>query len=254
MTGLSSALQFLPAMVGKLGLTPAKGVCSRHGEFESAVLPGRVPVCMQCVAEQERVALVASRRQGLLLGCGVPGRYREAKFRDLEPVCEEQRQVIDAFKGWVARAGRDRDVGNVVLLGGTGTGKTHMACAAALNLIGRCGLGVCYTTTARIKEEVCSAWGMAGRDESSELRRFASYPLLIIDEVDVFDQGPALRMLNSVIDRRSADGLPTIYISNQDRDRLIELVGIRAVSRMLESALILQCGWGDYRLRSLKGA
>lgn len=254
MTGLNSALQYMPAMVGKLGLSSAKGVCQQHGEFESAVMPGRLPVCMRCIAEKERAESLAGRRQALLLGCGVPRRYREAKFRDLLPVCEEQQQVIEAFKGWVARAGRDRDVGNVVVLGATGTGKTHMACAAALNLIGRCGLGVCYTTTARIKEEVCAAWGMMGRDESSELRRFASYPLLIIDEVDVFDQGPALRMLNSVIDRRSADGLPTIFISNQDRDRLVELVGVRAVSRMLERALTLQCGWEDYRLRALKGA
>ncbi|OHX10489.1 hypothetical protein BI347_22190 [Chromobacterium sphagni] len=153
-----------------------------------------------------------------------------------------------AFKGWVARAGRDSGSGNVVVLGTTGTGKTHMACAAALNLIARRGLRVHYTTTGQIKDEACSAWNAMGRDESTELRRFASYPLLIIDEVDCFEQGPALRQLNAVIDRRSAEGLPTIFISNQTLGVLTERVGARAVSRMMENALVLQCCWEDYRV------
>ncbi|MBX9298995.1 ATP-binding protein [Chromobacterium sp. TRC.1.1.SA] len=254
MDGLNKALRYFDGLAVLGRMVPAMGVCAVHGEFGAELLPGREPICLKCSHERERERRMQERREMLLQGCGIPGRYRQAKFRDLQPVCEAQAAVIEAFKGWVAWVGRDRNAGNVVITGGPGTGKTHMASAATLNLIGHRGLGVRYVTADQMRTEICETWGRPGRSEHAELSRFAAYPVLIIDEVEILDpNGHGLRYLNRVVDSRSAEGLPTVYISNQTKDGLRDMIGYRAVSRMYENALILQCSWGDYRDRRLAG-
>ncbi|WP_160310646.1 ATP-binding protein [Chromobacterium subtsugae] len=250
---MSDALQYFPRVASLRGLARVSGHCATHGEFVADVLPGREPLCLRCDVEREAASRLVEQRRAVLWGCGVPGKFRQAKFRDLLEVCPEQVAVLQAFKGWVARVGKDRSAGNVVMVGSTGTGKTHMASAAALNLISHCGLEVRYVTSDQMRIEVCDTWGKPGRSENAELRRLAKYPLLIIDEVDILDaNGHGLRILNRVIDARSADGLPTVFISNQTQERLIDIVGPRAVSRMYENALALQCYWDDFRARRLK--
>ncbi|MEN7429667.1 ATP-binding protein [Chromobacterium sp. TRC.1.1.SA] len=249
---MSEALQYFPRVASLRGLARVSGHCATHGEFVAHVLPGRVPLCLRCDVEREAANRLAEQRRAVLWGCGVPGTFREAKFRDLLEVCPEQVAVLQAFKGWVARVGKDRSAGNVVMVGSTGTGKTHMASAAALNLIAHCGLDVRYVTSDQMRVEVCETWGKPGRSENVELRRLAMCPLLIIDEVDILDSnGHGLRILTNVIAARSRAGFPTVFISNQTKERLIEIVGQRAVSRMYENALVLQCYWEDFRARRI---
>ncbi|WP_157889375.1 ATP-binding protein [Chromobacterium subtsugae] len=244
------AVQYFPRVAGFRGLAKISARCQKHGEFEAAVLSGVEPRCLRCELEIEREKQVASQQKATMARCGVPGKFRNAKFRDLLEICHEQVAVLNAFKKWVVKVGKDRNAGNVVMMGFTGTGKTHMASAAVLNLIAHRGLNVCYVTSDQMKTEVCETWGKAGRSESIELNRFASYSVLIIDEVELLDaNGHGLRVLNRVIDMRSAEGLPTVFISNQTQERLSEIVGPRAASRMYENALVLQCYWEDFRKR-----
>ncbi|WP_189338856.1 ATP-binding protein [Chromobacterium amazonense] len=250
---MNNALQYFPKVASLRGLARVTGYCDKHGGFTADVMPGSAPLCLRCDFENEAARRVAERRRAELWGCGVPGKFRQAKFRDLIEICPEQVAVLQAFKGWVARVGKDRNAGNVVMVGSTGTGKTHMASAAALNLISHCGLEVRYVTSDQMRVEVCETWGKPGRSENTELRRLAMYPLLIIDEIDILDaNGHGLRILNRVIDARSVEGLPTVFISNQTQERLTDIVGVRAVSRMYENALVLQCYWEDFRARGLK--
>lgn len=230
---------------------PLHGACDVHGVF-SAMVPAHVAavVCPSCLIEAEAGQLRAQRLERLVACSGIPRRFLapEARFADLVPVSAAQAEVVGLFKRWVAAAGRGEEAGNVVLVGGTGTGKTHMACAAALNLARRAALAVRYTTAEEMKNEICAAWGDAGRSEDAEIRRFAAYPLLILDEVDIFaTSGPAARMLNQVIDKRYGAGLPTVFISNETPEALEDLLGGRAISRIFEHATTLRCSWGDYR-------
>lgn len=250
MTGLNSLLGYLPAVAASRGLVELTGVCGQHGAFTVLGLPGSSPRCPSCWMAEERAASEAERRGHMLKMSGIPRKYREARFRDLAPVCEEQSTVLDAMKGWVGRLGRGEVVENVVIHGGPGTGKTHMVSASILNLIRRCGLFARYTTTCEMVDEIAASWSTPGKSESGEILRFGRYGLLVLDEVDVFDNpNPAMRHLNMVINHRYNEGLPTAFVTNQTPARLEELLGQRAVSRIFEDALVLSCPWEDYRKR-----
>ncbi|BAK75805.1 DNA replication protein DnaC [Pseudogulbenkiania sp. NH8B] len=251
MTGLSNLQRYLPAMAAERGLVELGGCCDQHGPFTVLGVPGSTARCPACWMAEERSAGEAERREHMLRRSGIPRKYREARFRDLLPVCDEQGAVLSAVKGWVGRLGRGERVENLVIHGGPGTGKTHMASAAMLNLIQRCGLFARYATTCEMVDEIASSWGVPGRSESGELLRFGQYRLLVLDEVDVFDNpNPAMRHLNMVINHRYNEGLPTVFVTNQTPARLGEILGQRAVSRMFEDALVLACPWEDYRKRA----
>lgn len=250
MTGLNEVAEYFPRAAARRGLVVVPGQCDAHGPFEALVPAGRRPVCPRCTEEKERLQEVERRRAGMLRQAGVPGRFSVATFSQLERVCDEQAAVIANFRRWVAGVGRGEVRSNAVLLGRTGTGKTHMSCAAVLALIRGCGIRARYVTSEQIKREVCESWGGGGESESRVLERYGAYPVLVLDEVDILDEkGPGLRVLNSVIDKRSGEQRPTVFISNQDQASLHELLGRRAVSRMFESALIMHCPWDDYRAR-----
>ncbi|QOD84168.1 ATP-binding protein [Chromobacterium haemolyticum] len=250
MTGLSEVVEYFPRAAARRGLAVVLGQCDAHGPFEALVPAGRRPVCPRCTEEKERLQEVERRRAGMLRQAGVPGRFSVATFSQLERVCDEQAAVIANFKRWVAGVGRGEVYSNAVLLGRTGTGKTHMSCAAVLALIRGCGIRARYVTSEQVKREVCESWGGGGESESRVLERYGAYPVLVLDEVDILDErGPGLRVLNSVIDKRSGEQRPTVFISNQDQASLQELLGRRAVSRMFENALIMHCPWDDYRAR-----
>lgn len=250
MTGLNSLRRYLPSVSAAGGLVELSGKCEAHGPFAVMGLPGSTARCPACWLEDEREAREIERRGLMLRASGIPRKYREARFRDLVPVCDEQAAVLAAVKGWVGRLGRGERVENVVIHGGPGTGKTHMVSAAILNLIQRCGLGARYVTTCEMVDEIASSWSMAGKTESGEILRFGRCGLLVLDEVDVFDNpNPAMRHLNMVINHRYNEGLPTVFVTNQTPARLAEILGQRAVSRIFEDALVLACPWADYRKR-----
>ncbi len=75
------------------------------------------------------------------------------------------------------------------MVGSTGTGKTHLACATAKLLLKK-GLKARYITSEEIAQRIMNAWDKDTKDQSEEavIYQFAQYDLLIVDEYGLHDR------------------------------------------------------------------
>ena len=87
--------------------------------------------------------------------------------------------------------------------------------------------------------------------EASEvdlLAEFGQVPLLVIDEIGMqYGTESEQNHLFDVLDRRYRDMMPTILLTNQNRDGFRQYVGDRIYDRMTECARWVPFPWESYR-------
>lgn len=133
----------------------------------------------------------------------------------------------------------------LILTGGYGTGKTHLAAAIANNLVEK-GVMVLFDTYAghldRLKKEM----------DSSELRgyldKMKSMPMLVIDDLGKEKKTEwSQQILFSVLNHRYEHYLPTVITSNMSPKEIPEYVEGAVASRLMETFEIVQMHSSDYR-------
>ena len=137
---------------------------------------------------------------------------------------------------------------NFVLLGNCGTGKTHLACAVGMEAI-RQGKTVLFATASEIIRRVQAAHKSTSETEWDLMNTFADLDLLIVDEVGVqYNTESANRIITEIVNARYNNELPTIFISNLDKQAFQAVMGDRAMSRMQEDGCVpFVCDWQDCR-------
>ncbi len=182
-------------------------------------------------------------------------RIQEAKFPLLKP--------IDTFK-FEAAPGLDvrlikqllydqyiKEAHNVIFLGKSGTGKTHLATALAMEACRR-GVRTRFTTACGLANELIEA-----RDEkilSRVLKRYASYGLLVIDELGYvpFSKEGADLLFQVLAERHERKSV--IITSNKGFGDWTEIFGdptltAALLDRVTHKAHIISCNWDSYRLK-----
>ena len=80
------------------------------------------------------------------------------------------------------------------------------------------------------------------------LAEFANVPLLVIDEIGMqYGTESEQNHLFDVLDRRYRDMMPTILLTNQNKDGFRQYVGDRIYDRMTECARWVPFAWDSYR-------
>jgi DNA replication protein DnaC len=139
---------------------------------------------------------------------------------------------------------------NVIALGNSGTGKTHVALGLGLAACQR-GLSVGFTTAAALVHELLEA-----RDEKRRLRlqkQLAGYKLLIIDELGFVPLSKSgAELLFEIFSQRYERG-STLVTSNLPFDEWTEVLGSERLTRALLDRLthhvhILEMNGESYRL------
>lgn len=145
---------------------------------------------------------------------------------------------------------------NVVLLGGPGTGKTHLAVALGVRAC-QAGHQVLFATAAEWGARLADAKA-AGRLRK-ELDRLDAYPVLVVDEVGYvpFDSEVAQLLFQLVSHRYERASL--IVTSNRPLGRWDEVFGDSAtasatVDRLAHHAEVITLDADSYRTRRLEGA
>lgn len=161
----------------------------------------------------------------------------------------------------------DANSRNVVILGRTGTGKTMIANAIAVNhyLTKEKSLPSDYSsynqqdfydntceliTSFDIGAQARALWGSRQASEYEYLQKLAANELLIIDDLGAGDGHDKDRARIAQIITLRYKKAPTIITTNMDIRGLQEFLGDRAWDRLQENLLVVPCDWDSYRAKN----
>ena len=235
--------------------------CDIHGQFNMTEIDwidgGKkwVGSCQKCLADkkaidekkkdEEKRVRYESRR----LDAGISKRNMFKTFDDFQ--CEvgssqeSAKKKFQAFAGAMKATGK---AGNLIAIGGTGSGKTLLASAMVDEVIEKrsCKL----ITLSGIFSTIKQSWNdPAALDEQKLIESLASYDLLIIDEVGVqSDTDWEKGIIFQIIDGRYQNMLPTVLISNLEVSEIQKIIGDRCVDRLRdEGAFVVAFDWESKR-------
>lgn len=161
----------------------------------------------------------------------------------------EVRRDKAAYSSCVAYANRENlfsdNRNSLLIFGGYGTGKTHLAAAISNELIGR-GIPVLFGTFADHLEHIREEFDKTGQRKYQSLMKNTS--MLVLDDLGkekLTDWGREI--LFSVINYRYEHRLPVIITTNMNDESFERYVGGAIYSRMCEMSTAVTTQGKDYR-------
>lgn len=146
-------------------------------------------------------------------------------------IAKRNRKNLKLAKDFVATFGQGKSP-NLLLLGNTGTGKTHISTAIAKELI-ELGYEILYDSCENILQTIISDRFDSRNHGEGQSRRFFECDLLIIDDLGAeYINQLSISTLYNLINTRINKGLPTIISSNLSPELLRSSYDDRIYSRL----------------------
>ncbi|HEY0139488.1 MAG TPA: ATP-binding protein [Thermoanaerobaculia bacterium] len=202
------------------------------------------------------------RRQHRMVSATIPKRYSHCTletFREkATPLKVAKRRVQDFISMW---PGTDEGRG-LLLMGGCGVGKTHLAVAALIEIIhsGKPGKLLFNNFQELIQEIQASFDSDSAVSKSEILRPLLEADLLVLDELGsqkptTFVQDILYYVINTRYNEERATIFTTNYFdtpANTKEETLTDRIGTRLRSRLYEMATLVDfTGASDYRRNTL---
>lgn len=235
---------------GEYYLITAFEECPKHGRYISEArriwnwgglgLPSVIPYCPACRRIQREIEDYGS--------VAIPRRFYGKTLGNFVPPNDTARKTLAFFKDYAANLPAKIKAGtSLILFGGVGTGKSHLACALVAEAQ-RQGFKAMFSSVLGIIQDIRATWNGEG-SEREVIRKYSSLDLLVIDEVGVQSGSENERnLLFSVLNGRYENVLPTILISNLTLSEIKGAIGERAFDRLREGGgRAFCCDWGSYR-------
>ena len=248
-------------------ISKREAVCAQHGEYLAAtfVHNGRqtetgCPECREARdraarlerMESDRKAAVIRRIEAMLEQAAIPPRFADKGFDNYTAEADLQRRAVAKARQYADQIPqRMRDGGSLILTGGKGTGKTHLAIAIGREAIERHGCSFLFLTASRLIGAIKETFGKGSeRTERDVYRELAGVDLLAIDEIGVQNGTDFERdVLFEVINRRYENMKPTIILSNLAPVDIEAAIGERSMDRLRDGGMAIAFTWASYRGR-----
>jgi DNA replication protein DnaC len=188
------------------------------------------------VQEETANAFRQRRADDLLKRAAIPPRFADRRLETFIPHAEGPRGALRIATEYADNFDDALKTGrSLILCGGVGAGKTHLAVGIAHRVIAQNRVAVFTSVLAAIRT-VKETYGNASQlTEAQAIERLTKPDLLILDEVGVqFGSATEKMIMFEIINGRYEALRPTIVISNLAKDALIEYLGERAVDRLRE--------------------
>jgi DNA replication protein DnaC len=246
------------------------GQCAQHGAYQETggSISGRedrvrwfgCPACNKTEREAEEVEAKANEEQARqariearLNASGIPLAFRGRTFDNFLVEGAEMQHAVDVVREFALNFwSKHSKQGSFLVLGGvTGTGKSHLALAAAQQVMAR-GTAM-YMDAMDLIRRVRGTWRRdSDKSEEEMIGLLGSIDLLIIDEVGVQRGTDDEQMIVfDVLNRRYRDNRATILLTNLDGRAFTEFMGPRVMSRLSERAQYVSFKWDDWRRRGM---
>lgn len=176
-------------------------------------------------------------------------RFRACKLENYNCDTAEQKELVDYLTNCITNGFNE----NIVLIGGVGLGKTHLAygivnaleeikqIAATKSEYYTCK-AVELTTIKTIIDNIRACWkSSADKYDFDKISKIKEIPLLIIDEVGVQYGTESERLeLFDIFNYRYNQMLPTFVISNCNKEQIAKILGQRITDRLFGGAKIFE--------------
>jgi DNA replication protein DnaC len=243
--------------------------CARHGWYMST---GRRlgtrgleiwSPCRGCVRADKEAELQAEadrvveerrvRLEAVLKGTLLPERFIGQTFETYVTETPEQEHALQVVRDLAQRFDHHARLGTMLILaGGVGTGKSHLA-GAAIQAVVPHHLGL-YVKISGLIRMVRATWARGSeRTEGEVLDDLIRVDLLAIDEIGLqYGTDAEKTLMLEVIDGRYMARKPTILLTNLDRTAFRDFVGERLFDRLTQVGRWVDFNWASFRLRARK--
>lgn len=191
----------------------------------------------------------------------IPKRYQSDSVSLDSYICDrpEQQRIVDSCRLYV-RSFSDRlaDGQGMLLMGRPGTGKTHIACSVAKDVIRR-GYSVRYLSVIEIMRRIKETYqSTSPRTERQVIHDCIEPDLLVLEEVGTQHNTDFERLkMFEVIDGRCNEDKPSILISNYGKQKLQECLAVDGIDktwdRIQERCVMFGFTWDSFRTRRRHG-
>lgn len=231
--------------------------CDDHGgyvethveQFDGTFLPAGCPRCqweaLNTADPKSDRHLEALRRRAdirmneALIGSGIGPRFVTASFDNyLTGSADAQATALAKCRAYAEQFPENRRDGRcLLLLGGLGTGKTHLACSIAQSVIrARTGSALVVTAAEVVRAAKSTMVRNGGYTEDDLFNELSSVDLLVLDEVGgslgtEFERA----ILHEALEQRYRLIKPSIVCSNMPAKDLGLYIGERALDRLREN-------------------
>ena len=188
---------------------------------------------------------------------GIPSRYLDATFGRITVNQNAQDMAIARQKAWRFAREFESGVQGLLFYGSTGTGKTYLTIAILRYLLINRGVRARFSEFMHLLSALRASYGDRGKAEDV-LRPLVDVPLLVIDELGK-GRGTdwELSVLDELISKRYNAQRTTIFTTNygidsvqsggQQEEALLDRVGVRIHSRLMEMCEPVRLTGYDYR-------
>ena len=210
------------------------------------------------LAEEERQRELKQRIGRLLNDSGIKKRFQQRTFDNFRRDTSGRNYSYMVAKRYADNWDQHRERGDGLYIEGTnGTGKTHLAAAIAMQLIGR-GVPVICKTGSDILMDIKRAFDSSDLQEYQIVDIYKRVDLLIVDDLGKEQCSDwSMSTLYSIFNDRYEDMRPTIITTNYNTDCLIEALTphgydntkiLAIISRLRETSTVLTMAWEDARI------
>lgn len=244
-------------------------LCPKHGACKAWIWPdpifpdktmGPIMKCQPCSDERaaakaaEEVNDAQQKREQALARIfdrsGIPLRFRGSRLDNYAATNAGQKRALQTCRWFVENwETMLRDGFSPIFTGSPGTGKTHLACGIASALIERHGASALFMTALGALRSIKATYNRnSDYTEQDAIDALIEPELLVLDEIGCeLGSEHEKVLLFDVINTRYQRCLPTMMLSNLNKDDLETYLGQRVMDRYRECGAVIAFNWDSHR-------